>query len=109
MQKTDIRKLVGIKIREIRKKRGFTQDELAEKVSLTGKFIGAIERGDNSASLAKLEVIAKVLDCDLRHFYEIDYLESSDKDLNTLLNNRLKHLSLDNKRMILKLMDWIAN
>lgn len=109
MGKENIRQLVGLKIKEIRKKRGLTQEQLAENVGLTGKFIGAVERGQNFASFVKLEEIAKTLDCDIRHFYEINYMDASDKELTQFINKRVRHLPSDKKRLILKLMDWIVN
>jgi len=107
--KQNIRKKIGQRVREIRKKRGFTQEKLAEKAGLTGKFIGAIERGENFASFPKMEAISKSLDCDLRHFFEIDYMDESERELARLIQKRVKLLTKDEKRYALKVIDWLAN
>ena len=105
----NVRKKIGQRIREIRKKRGLTQEQLAEKTGVTDKFIGAVERGESFASFAKLEAIAKSLDCDLRHFFEIDYMDESESQLTRLIQKRVKLLSRDEKRYALKVIDWLAN
>lgn len=106
---TNVRKKIGQRIKEIRKKRGLTQEGLAEKTGVTDKFIGAVERGESFASFGKLEVIAKSLDCDLRHFFEIDYMDESERELARLIQKRVRLLSRDEKRYALKIIDWLAN
>lgn len=53
--------LLGQKIKEIRKKRGLTQDFLAEKVGIDSKHLSRIECGKNSLSLNLLYKICDVL------------------------------------------------
>jgi XRE family transcriptional regulator, regulator of sulfur utilization len=52
---------LGRNIRTERKRRGFTQEILAEKAHLSTAFIGQIERGQNVASLISLEKIGRAL------------------------------------------------
>ncbi len=104
----NVRQKIGLRIRMVRKRQKLTQENLAEKAGLTGKFIGAIERGESYPSFAKLESIATALECDLRHFFEIDYIEESKQELNKLIQKRIKALSQDDRRYILKIMDWLA-
>ena len=56
--------LLGKKIKEIRKKRGLTQDFLAEKVGIDAKHLSRIECGKNSLSLNLLYKICDVLNTD---------------------------------------------
>ena len=53
---------IGKKIREYRKERGLTQDELAEKVNLSPNHMGALERAEKNLTLATLINIANALD-----------------------------------------------
>lgn len=53
------------KLAELRKARGLTQEELAERVGVTRTHIAKIESGKFSASVRLLAKIAKVLDCSL--------------------------------------------
>ncbi|MEX5518395.1 helix-turn-helix domain-containing protein [Bacillus cereus] len=51
-------KLVGENIRLLRKKRGLTQEELAERINLQQAYIGGVERGERNISLLTLQKIA---------------------------------------------------
>jgi transcriptional regulator with XRE-family HTH domain len=57
----NILKEVGKKVRTLRKLKGYTQEELGEKTSLSYKFIGEIERGEVNPSLNSLISIANAL------------------------------------------------
>ncbi|MFD0715675.1 helix-turn-helix domain-containing protein [Paenibacillus sp. GCM10027626] len=49
--------LVGSRIRELRKAKGWTQEQLAEAAALHYSYIGGVERGDRNISLETLEKI----------------------------------------------------
>lgn len=54
---------IGKRIKFYRKKRGLTQEELAERVELSSHFISALERGMYSVKLENLVKIMNVLEC----------------------------------------------
>lgn len=58
----NIKKDLGKRIREIRKLKGLTQEELGERANLNYKFIGELERGNVNISLDSLSRIATTLD-----------------------------------------------
>lgn len=49
---------LGNRIRKLRKKRGWTQVEMAEKVGLDRSFLADVERGKRNISILNLELIA---------------------------------------------------
>lgn len=57
----DIRKRLGMRIREMRKSAGMTQEELGERASLNYKFIGELERGRVNVSIDSIARIAGAL------------------------------------------------
>ncbi|QIZ07624.1 helix-turn-helix transcriptional regulator [Priestia megaterium] len=57
----DLKKIVGDRIRKLRKEKGLSQEELAYASSLHSTYIGRIERGEKNASLESLEKIANAL------------------------------------------------
>ncbi len=65
---------IGLKISYYRKKRGYTQAQLAEKVNLSTNYLGLIERGNNgrSYSMEVLLKIADALDVDVRELLRED-------------------------------------
>jgi transcriptional regulator with XRE-family HTH domain len=55
------REIIGDVVMKYRKKAGFSQETLAEKADVHPNYIGRIERGECSATLAILLKIAKAL------------------------------------------------
>jgi transcriptional regulator with XRE-family HTH domain len=51
----------GKKIADLRRKRGLTQEELAEKTNLAARTIASIEQGQRWARLSTLHKLAKGL------------------------------------------------
>jgi len=57
----DILKKFGNKVREIRKEKGISQEELAYKAELHRTYIGMIERGEKNITIKNIEKLAKAL------------------------------------------------
>ncbi len=53
--------LVGIKIRNIREKAGYSQEELADLACLHRTYIGGVERGERNIGVENLIRIARAL------------------------------------------------
>ena len=56
-------------MRELRKARGLTQEELAESAGITWHFISAIERGKKGAALETLLAMSATLDIALSELF----------------------------------------
>lgn len=54
-------KTVACQIRELRKKRGYTQKELAKRMHVVQSYISKIERGENNISVETLSHVAHIL------------------------------------------------
>ena len=48
-------------MRELRKQKGYSQEQLADKAGLHRTYIGSIERGEQNVSIDNIEKIAKSL------------------------------------------------
>src|SRR5262245_57407673 len=66
-----VRKFLGQRLRELRKQRGFSQERLGERSSLSGKFIGEVERGEKSISIDSLYRVSVALEVPLRHLTDV--------------------------------------
>jgi len=60
----------GLKVKELRKSIGITQEELAERVDVSKDYIGLIERGLRSPSLKIMERIANSLGVKITTLFE---------------------------------------
>lgn len=74
----DNKKKLGLKIKELRKRKGLTQEELAELIQMEQNSISVMESERNFPTLGTLEKIAKVLDVNLSDFFDYDYIEDID-------------------------------
>ena len=54
-------KQLGLRIREVRQARGWTQDQFAGKCDLHRTFIGSVERGERNVSILNLRLMTRVL------------------------------------------------
>jgi transcriptional regulator with XRE-family HTH domain len=82
---------VGNRIRELRKAKGWTQEQLAEAAGLHYSYIGGVERGDRNISLETLEKIILALKVPPFELFQFD--ENTDRkqiinELMLLINSR---------------------
>lgn len=66
MAKKKILIAFGDKVRELRKEKGLSQEELSFKADLHRTYIGMIERAEKNITLVNIEKIAKALDVTLK-------------------------------------------
>ena len=57
----DLKDIMAMNLRRKRHDQNMTQEELAERAGLSARYVGAIERGDVSASVTVLGRIAEAL------------------------------------------------
>jgi transcriptional regulator with XRE-family HTH domain len=57
----DLRDVVAINVRRFRHDRGWTQEDLAERVGLSARYVGQIERAQASISVTVLGRLANSL------------------------------------------------
>ena len=57
----DIQKKFGLKVKELRQQKNFSQEKLALKSGLHRTYISDIERGSRNVSLKNIEKISKAL------------------------------------------------
>lgn len=60
----------GERIREIRKEKGLSQEELAHKADLHRTYIGMIERAEKNITLINIEKIANALEVNIKELLE---------------------------------------
>ena len=60
---------LGDRIRKLRKKRGWTQTVMAEKVGIDRSFLADVERGKRNVSILNLDLMAKGLKVSLSQLF----------------------------------------
>lgn len=66
----EINKKVGLNIRKYRRKKGWSQEQLALEADLHRAYIGQIERSEKNIGLMNLEKIAKALNIRLEKLFK---------------------------------------
>ena len=70
-EKSEILILFGKKVREIRKDRGMSQEELAYKANLHRTYIGMIERAEKNITLANINKLANAFDISIKELMDL--------------------------------------
>ena len=76
MTNTDIKKLLGQKIKSLRKSRGFSQLEFAEKIDISLNGLGTIETGKVFLTADTLEKILKVINIEPTELFSFGNIEN---------------------------------
>jgi transcriptional regulator with XRE-family HTH domain len=61
--------IFGEKVREIRKEKGISQEELAHKAHLHRTYIGMIERAEKNITLLNIQKIANALEVKIQDLF----------------------------------------
>lgn len=88
----NIKILFGRKIKEYRKRKGYTQAQLAELVNVDDKHISCIESGKNFPSPDLIERFAQALSVEPKDLFEFYYLQET-KDLKSEIVLMLEKVS----------------
>lgn len=68
----DIKEKIGIRLRELRKLKGLSQERFAFECELDRTYIASIEQGKRNVSIVNIEKIAKALNMSVYDFFEKD-------------------------------------
>jgi len=94
------RKLLGRRIRSLRRARDLSQEQLAEKAGISDKYLGELERGQKNVSVSVVERISAALDVEISDLLDFGHEKgktdlrreiatlanrASDRDLQTIL------------------------
>ena len=61
--------IIGTRIRDVRKRRGYSQEAFAAHVGISRAFYGRIERGEQNVSALNIIKIAKALEIEVGHIF----------------------------------------
>lgn len=98
------RRLLGARIKELRKIRGLSQEKLSEMINIDPKHLSRIEVGRSFPSMDTLSEIAKSLHMELKDFFEFTHLKKSSPEMTKDICNLLKDAEEERLRLILKVV-----
>ena len=65
----DIQQLYGERLRQIRTKKGISQEALADAAELHRTYVSSVERGERNISLVNISRLADALGVSIRDFF----------------------------------------
>lgn len=101
------KQLLGARIKALRKDRKLSQAEFSEKLEIATNFLSRIEVGANYPSLDTLEKMSRVLDVDIRDFFDFEYLQEGSSDF-TSIEKLLKNVDDEKLKLAFKILRAIT-
>jgi transcriptional regulator with XRE-family HTH domain len=106
MQNTKV--LLGQRIRELRKGKNLSQDQLSEKIGIDPKHLSRIELGKSFPYMETLEAIAAALDVEIKDLFEFFHLSKEAVTIENI-NEILKGASEEKLRQVYKFIRYVCN
>lgn len=103
MEKTT-KQLLGVRIKELRKTRGLSQEQLSGKIDIDPKHLSRIESGRSFPSLDTLEKLANALQVEVKDFFEFAHEAKNTRELKEIINNLLKEVDDEQLRLAVKVL-----
>ena len=88
----DIKKLLGKRIKELRKAQGISQQQLAVLANIDQRNLSHIECGDTFPSKAFL-VIATALNIDLQALFDFQHLDMNQQNMADYIKTNIEYLT----------------
>lgn len=99
----NIKHLLGIKIKDLRIKRGLSQQQLAEIINIDQRNLSNIECGNTFPSKALLD-LSKALNISLSELFDFDYLGKDINEKIKYINDTVNILEPNNIDIIYRLV-----
>ena len=99
----ELKYLLGQKIKELRNKRGYSQQQLAELVNIDQRNLSNIECG-NTFPAKSLMLIAKALNITLPELFDFDYIPKNETEMKSYIINNLNNLDKNNIKILYQLI-----
>ena len=96
---------IGHNLKNARISKGYTQEQMAEQLNVSCKFLSMIERGVSGVSITNLTNICKVLDIEPNSVFNgiLNYTDSKDE----YITNALSTLANKDKEFLINVIEYV--
>jgi transcriptional regulator with XRE-family HTH domain len=102
----ETKRMIGLRIRELRKKAGLSQEAVAERAGITSKHLSSIELGKENPTIDTYSKLASVFDIEIRDLFDFGH-QIKGKEIQKVLSRVLKNASETELRLFLKFINTI--
>lgn len=99
----EIKKLIGKRIKELRKEHNLSQQELAELINIDQRNLSNIECGISFPSKSLLQ-IAEAFDISLKDLFDFEHLTLKRTDMLNYIENKIQYLDDRNIKFIYRII-----
>lgn len=99
----DIKKLLGLRIRELRKSKKLTQEQFAEKIDIDQRSLSAIECGINFPTKNFIK-IANILEVELKDLFDFEHIQKTEESMKNEAKIFIDKLSSHDLKIIYNLL-----
>ena len=100
------KELLGLRIREMRKARGWTQTRFAEEIDIDQKQVSRIEVGQNYPTIDRLEKMSEALNAPLASFFDFSHLKNNNERA-AGIEEMLKELDKNSRKIAYRMIKAI--
>lgn len=93
----------GLRIKELREKKKYTQEQLAEIIDIDSRSLSRIETGASFTTIEKLKKLANALDVEIKDLFSAGHLTNK-KELILKINNLLQEAELTDLQTIYRII-----
>ena len=102
------KELLGARIKELRKGKGLTQQQLAELIDIDPKHLSKIEVGNSYPSLYNLEKITKALEVKMQDLFKFEHHKSRKEQIKEI-TKMLNEANDDSVKLTYKILSEIIH
>lgn len=99
-------KLIGSRIKSCRRRKNFTQEQLAENLGVSVGYVSQAERGATKINIEFLSSVADILQCDTA-FLITGSSQGSANYMADEISSRYSRLGPNEKRLVIGFMDLL--
>jgi len=103
----DLKQMIGARIKEIRTKKGITQEQLSERMEINPKYLSSIERGKENPTLSTLIRLSESLGVDLSEIFRFIQIEDP-AERKSLIISLLDESDNEQLKLIFKILSAIV-
>ena len=103
----DEKKLIGRRIKELRKSKGLSQEKLAEKAETSPNYLSRMERGTENPTLDMLIKLSNALEVEMWEMFDFGHV-ASQKELKQAIQDFSRTADESTLRLALKLIRAVS-
>jgi len=101
------KKLIGKRIKELRKSKGLSQEELAEKADTSPNYLSRMERGTENPTLDMLIKLSNALEVEMWEMFDFGHV-ANQKELKQAIQSFAKISNEPTLRLALKIIRAVS-